>query len=223
MRLGIFMKWVMFNFNYTDMKKLVLMLSLMVGATAAVNAQDTTRDQSTQYRTDTTATDDMDTTSTQLDTAATQNESQYRTDEQGEMQDTTSLNQDQSNQDQSSSEDQSSSTGEQPSPNEDNEDAATQDQSTQDQDQSAQYRDDQDQGEDMTKEEISVAELPATVSTQLESSDYRGWSVDKAFKKMKDGQTIYAVELKQGDEVKKVKFDAQGNVLKSKEKKDNDQ
>lgn len=93
------------------------------------------------------------------------------------------------------------------------------------QDQSEQYRTDdmnQDQ-EDKDKKEISVAELPAAVQDQLQSQDYTGWAVAKAYSKEKDGETIYAVELKQGAETKKVKFDAMGNVLKEKDKEDKDQ
>jgi hypothetical protein len=97
---------------------------------------------------------------------------------------------------------------------------------TQDQTQTDQYRQDdmnQDQDDDKDKKEISVSQLPPAVSAQLQTQDYSGWTVSKAWKKEKDGETKYAVELKNGDEIKKVKFDAQGNVLKEKEKKDRDQ
>lgn len=78
---------------------------------------------------------------------------------------------------------------------------------------------DQDQGE-----EISIAQLPAAVSEKLQSQDYVGWTVEKAKRKQKDGETIYAVELRQGNETKKVKFDAQGNEMddKNKDNKDRD-
>lgn len=98
--------------------------------------------------------------------------------------------------------------------------------STSGQDQSEQYRsDDMSQNqEDKDSQEISVAELPAAVQDQLQSQDYTGWAVEKATTKEKDGQTIYAVKLKQGTETKKVKFDAMGNVLEEKDKdKDKDQ
>jgi hypothetical protein len=89
----------------------------------------------------------------------------------------------------------------------------------QDQEQSTQYNDqDQERDKDMTP--IATSELPAAVRTSLESQDYSGWTVSNAFKKDKDGQTVYAVELKNGAETKKVKFDAQGNKLKEKDKKD---
>lgn len=79
----------------------------------------------------------------------------------------------------------------------------------------------QDQGRDQDRgEEISIAQLPATVSEKLQSQDYVGWTVEKAHRKQKDGETVYAVELRQGNETKKVKFDAQGNEMDDKDKKD---
>jgi len=67
------------------------------------------------------------------------------------------------------------------------------------------------------KDVISATELPAPIQEKLKGQDYTGWMVSKAFKKEKDGKTLYAVELKNGSETKKVKFDADGNVLKEKE------
>jgi uncharacterized membrane protein YkoI len=82
----------------------------------------------------------------------------------------------------------------------------------------------QDQGRDSytDKDAISPSELPANIREQLQGQDYSSWTVSKAFRKMKNGQTVYAVELTNtsGDK-KKVKFDASGNVMKEKEKKDN--
>jgi hypothetical protein len=99
--------------------------------------------------------------------------------------------------------------------------------STQDQTQTDQYRQDDmnhDQDDNKDKKEISVSQLPPAVSAQLQTQDYTGWTVSKAWKKEKAGEdVIYGVELKNGEEIKKVKFDAQGNVLKEKEKKDRDQ
>ena len=68
------------------------------------------------------------------------------------------------------------------------------------------------------KDAISATELPAAIQDKLKGQDYSGWMVSKAFKKEKDGKTMYAVELKNGSETKKVKFDEQGNVLKEKDK-----
>lgn len=71
------------------------------------------------------------------------------------------------------------------------------------------------------KDAIAPTELPANIREQLQGQDYSSWTVSKAFRKMKNGQTVYAVELTNtaGDK-KKVKFDANGNVMKEKEKKE---
>ena len=66
------------------------------------------------------------------------------------------------------------------------------------------------------KDAISTTELPAPIQDKLKGQDYSGWMVTKAYKKDKDGKAMYAVELKNGSETKKVKFDEQGNVLKEK-------
>ncbi|HEY9045377.1 MAG TPA: hypothetical protein VIN08_05755 [Ohtaekwangia sp.] len=72
------------------------------------------------------------------------------------------------------------------------------------------------------KDVIAASELPANIRQQLQSGDYSAYTVSKAYRKTKDGQTLYAVELSRGNEKKKVKFDAQGNILKEKTKgKDN--
>ncbi len=98
-------------------------------------------------------------------------------------------------------------------------DPTQQDPTQQDPTQQDPMNQDQDQGE-----EISIAQLPAAVSEKLQSQDYVGWTVEKAKRKQKDGETIYAVELRQGNETKKVKFDAQGNEMddKNKDNKDRD-
>jgi hypothetical protein len=77
---------------------------------------------------------------------------------------------------------------------------------------------DQERDDYADKDVIAASELPAMVREQLQSQDYRGWTVNKAWRKMKDGQTMYAVELTSGDDKKKIKFDAQGNILKEKHK-----
>ena len=67
----------------------------------------------------------------------------------------------------------------------------------------------QDQGQ-----EISVSELPDAVSAKLESDDFSGWTVESAHKKTdENNMEIYVVKLKQGTEMKKVKFDRDGNKL----------
>ena len=70
----------------------------------------------------------------------------------------------------------------------------------------------QDQGQ-----AITASELPAPIQTALQGQDYSGWTVASATKKEKEGKTIYAVELKNGAETKKVKFDAEGAMIKEKE------
>jgi uncharacterized membrane protein YkoI len=83
------------------------------------------------------------------------------------------------------------------------------------------HNQDQDKDQDKDKQAISPGDLPAAVTQQLQTQEYNGWTLSNAFKKEKDGETIYIVEVKNGAEVKKIKFDAQGNKLKEKEKKDN--
>ena len=71
---------------------------------------------------------------------------------------------------------------------------------------------------DQDMQPIASSELPASIQTSLQGQDYSGWTVANAFKKEKDGKTMYSVELKKGTETKKVKFDADGNVVKEKDK-----
>ncbi len=65
---------------------------------------------------------------------------------------------------------------------------------------------------------IAASELPAAITASLQGQDYSGWTVENAYKKEKDGKMIYKVELKNGAETKTVKFDADGNMLKGKDK-----
>lgn len=70
------------------------------------------------------------------------------------------------------------------------------------------------QDQDQDKQQISVSELPDAVTAKLESQDFSGWTVGNAYKKMDDSnQEIYMVELKQGTDTKKVKFDRDGNEI----------
>lgn len=78
---------------------------------------------------------------------------------------------------------------------------------------------DYDKSEYSDKEMISATELPSSVSEQLQGQNYSGWTMGNVYKKEKDGETFYAVEMKSGDETKMVKFDAQGNKVKEKDKK----
>jgi hypothetical protein len=87
---------------------------------------------------------------------------------------------------------------------------------------SDQYRstqqDKQQKDEYTDKEVIATSDLPKTVQDQIQGQDYSGWTVSKAYRKTKEGKTMYAVELVQGSDKKIVKFDAQGNKLKEKNK-----
>lgn len=80
---------------------------------------------------------------------------------------------------------------------------------------SHQYQRDKDYTD---KERIEASELPANITSSLEGQDYSGWNVGNAFKKEKDGETFYAVEVNKGSETKMIKFDAQGNKVKEKDK-----
>ena len=75
----------------------------------------------------------------------------------------------------------------------------------------------QSQDQDQDKQAIATSELPASIQASLQGNDYSGWTVANAHKKEKDGKTMYSVELTKGSETKKVKFDADGNVVKEKE------
>ena len=78
---------------------------------------------------------------------------------------------------------------------------------------------DKQQKDDYTdKEVIATSDLPQRVREQIQGQDYSGWTVSKAYRKTKDGKTLYAVELVQGSDKKIVKFDADGNKLKEKNK-----
>ena len=66
------------------------------------------------------------------------------------------------------------------------------------------------------RQQISASDLPDAVTAKLESEDYSGWTVGTAYKKMDDNNMeIYIVELRQGTETKKVKFDRDGNKLEN--------
>ena len=83
---------------------------------------------------------------------------------------------------------------------------------------------DMNQNWDMSdKDVITTSELPENIRQQLQSQDYSGWAVKNTYRKMKNDETIYGVELGNGDQMKKLKFDAQGNLIKEKTKRDKDQ
>ena len=73
--------------------------------------------------------------------------------------------------------------------------------------------------QDQEGQQISVSELPDEVTAKLESQDYSGWTVGNVYKKMDDSQNeIYVVEMRQGTETKKVKFDRDGNKIEKGDK-----
>jgi len=72
--------------------------------------------------------------------------------------------------------------------------------------------------QDQDGQAIAASELPASIQSALQGQDYSGWTVGNAMKKDKDGKTFYSVELTNGSETKKVKFDADGNVVDDEKK-----
>ena len=74
------------------------------------------------------------------------------------------------------------------------------------------------QDQTASEQPIAASDLPAAVTASLQGQDYTGWTVSNAVKKEKDGKTYYKVELKNGAETKTVKFDADGNKMKGKDK-----
>jgi hypothetical protein len=64
---------------------------------------------------------------------------------------------------------------------------------------------------DDDKVKIKPEELPDAVKTALSAPDYTGWQISNAYK-ITD-QDAYEVELKNGAEVKVVKFDKDGKIM----------
>lgn len=79
------------------------------------------------------------------------------------------------------------------------------------------------QDQDKDGQEIAISELPEAVTASLESQDYSGWTVGRAYKKIHaqhDNMEVFVIELKKGAETKKVKFDKDGNKLDDDKTKD---
>lgn len=78
--------------------------------------------------------------------------------------------------------------------------------------------------------QIQISELPQPVQDKLTTSDYQGWVVSSAHRKnwtdpnnaQATSQEVYVVEVKNGADTKKLKFDKDGNEIDMK-KKDEDQ
>jgi hypothetical protein len=88
----------------------------------------------------------------------------------------------------------------------------------------------QSTSQDQQRKQIQVSDLPDPVKKAIESQDYQGWTVSAAYKSTmadadtqgdasKVGQELYILDLRNGAEIKTVKFDKDGNKL-DKEKKD---
>lgn len=67
----------------------------------------------------------------------------------------------------------------------------------------------------MDKDEIAVTDLPQSVQTSLRGEAYRDWNPTKAWKVQKDDGVVYKVEVTNGDETQKLKFDESGKYLAS--------
>lgn len=77
--------------------------------------------------------------------------------------------------------------------------------------------------QDQEGQQISPSELPDAVSAKLESDDFSGWTVANCYKKTdENNMEVYVVEMKQGTETKKVKFDRDGNKLEHDNDKSHD-
>jgi hypothetical protein len=60
--------------------------------------------------------------------------------------------------------------------------------------------------------QIKSEELPIAVKKALESPEYKGWIINAAYKDKKHEK--YVVELKNGADTKKLKFNTEGKVVK---------
>jgi hypothetical protein len=233
------------------MKKIILAIGLMFGGVAFVNAQqqqDTTSTQSTQqsdqYRSDTTSVDDnqhQEVIPEERNQQSSEQSDMYRTEGEGNVSDSTSNDaasstigsQSTTGSDSSTSSESSStgtdssttgtsSTGTESSTGSTSTESSTtgttgqpttDDQMSNDQGSLSQ---DQEEGE-----KIEVSELPAAVQTKLQSTDYQGWVVSSARKKMwsdpnnaqSESKEVYVIEAKNGSETKKLKFDKEGNEI----------
>lgn len=220
------------------MKKIILAIGLMFGGVAFVNAQqtqqqDTTQtQQSDQYRSDTTSTDDsqnqQNQVQTQSDTTSTQQSDMYRTEGEGNVNDSTSNNTDANTTNDTDAASNQTTTGNE-STTTGSESTNTGTPTTDDQmssDQSGVSQDQEQEGE-----KIEVSELPAAVQTKLQSTDYQGWVVTSARKKMwsdpdnaqATSKEVYVIEAKNGSETKKLKFDKDGNEIEHDKHKKDDQ
>lgn len=219
------------------MKKIILAIGLMFGGVAFVNAQQTQQQdttstqQSDQYRRDTTTDDqnqqNQDQTQqdqTQSDSTSTQQSDMYRTEGEGNVNDSTSNNTDANTTNDTDAASNQTTTGTESTTTGSTGTPTTDDQMSTDQ--SGVSQDQEQEGE-----RIEVSELPAAVQTKLQSTDYQGWVVTSARKKMwsdpnnaqSESKEVYVIEAKNGSDTKKLKFDKDGNEIEHDKHKKDDQ
>lgn len=223
------------------MKKIILAIGLMFGGVALVNAQDqrqdttqtqSTEQQSDQYRSDTTTVDDnqhqeVTEEDRNSDASQSQQSDQYRTEGEGNVSDSTAN--DAASQTTTGTEGTTteSSTGTTDTESSTGTTGTMGQPTTDDQMSNDQYS----MNQDKEGEQIELSELPAAVQTKLQGTDYQGWVVVNARKKMwsdpenaqAEAKEVYVIEAKNGSETKKLKFDKDGNEIEHDKHKKDDQ
>lgn len=83
------------------------------------------------------------------------------------------------------------------------------------------------QADDQDRTQIQVSELPQAIKTSLESTDYSGWTINTAYRSTQSDKVdetksmeVYVVELKNGPDIKTVRFDKDGNKQEDEKKDD---
>lgn len=56
-------------------------------------------------------------------------------------------------------------------------------------------------------------QLPQAVKNTLAGDDYKGWTIDAAYKVVKDGNEFYKIKLTKDSDTKMVKLDKDGKVV----------
>ena len=62
------------------------------------------------------------------------------------------------------------------------------------------------------KVEIQLGDLPEAVATAV-TTDFEGYTADKAFKSSQEGQDIYTIQLSKDGEAIEVNYTAEGKVV----------
>lgn len=69
---------------------------------------------------------------------------------------------------------------------------------------------------EISEEEIEYADLPASVQTAFESSEYKDWEIEEVEKVETDKGTLYELELESPDDKHlEIYFDQQGKIIAS--------